>query len=318
MKKLSPKSIVVIVIIVIGVFFLFSSFYTVDKDERAVVTRFGKYLRTAGPGLNLKMPFGIELATKIPVRRILKEEFGFKTIKAGIKSEFYKGKAQIEEARMLTADLKIIQIEWIIQYKITDPVNFLFKVRDPKNSLRAFAIIAMSQIAGNYLFDEIITIAKSEMTNKMQELLQSIINKLEMGILIKTVELINVTPPREVETSYNEVLQAQQEKERIINEAKQEYNKKVIPVEGQAERMIAEAEGYKAERVKVASGDAKYFNSLYREYIKAPEVTKKRIYLETMSEILPNMEKIYIIDEKQKNLVPLLQMGLKSFTEKGE
>ena len=192
MKKLSPKSIVVIVIIVIGVFFLFSSFYTVDKDERAVVTRFGKYLRTAGPGLNLKMPFGIELATKIPVRRILKEEFGFKTIKAGIKSEFYKGKAQIEEARMLTADLKIIQIEWIIQYKITDPVNFLFKVRDPKNSLRAFAIIAMSQIAGNYLFDEIITIAKSEMTNKMQELLQSIINKLEMGILIKTVELINV------------------------------------------------------------------------------------------------------------------------------
>ena len=315
MKKINPKLIVVIIIIFSGLVLLFSSFYTVDKDERAVVTRFGRHIRTASPGLNLKLPW-IDQAMKIPVLRVLTEEFGFVPTKPGVKSQIYRGTEQIREAQMLTGDLKVIQIEWIVQYKITDPKNYLFNVRDPRNSLRVFSVIAMSKIVGDYLFDEIITIAKSDITNKMQDVLQNTIDKVNMGISIQTVELNNVTPPAEVEASYNEVLQAQQEKDRIVNEAKQEYNKKVIPVEGKKERMIAEAKGYKAERVKVALGEAKYFNSLYREYIKAPEVTKKRIYLETMSEVLPKLNDIYIVDEKQRNLVPLMQMGFKNITEK--
>lgn len=309
MPKMKPKTVFITIVLVTGFFLIFSSLYTVDKDERAVVTRFGAYVRTADPGLNMKLPW-IERAIKVPVRRVLKEEFGFITTKAGVKSDFYRGSEQIREATMLTADLKIIQVEWIVQYKIKEPVKYLFNVRDPRDSLRAFSIIAMSQVAGDYFFDEIITIAKSEMTSKMQERLQEIIDQLEMGISINTVELINVTPPREVQAAYNEVLQAQQEKDRIINEAKLNYNEKVIPVEGKAKKLISEAEGYKAQRVKIASGEAKYFNSLYREYIKAPEVTKQRIYLETMSDILPKMKDIYVIDESQKNMIPLLQMGL--------
>ncbi len=307
--KLKPLYIVIIITIILLVYFFVTTGYQVDKDEMAVITRFGKFIRDEGPGLHFKIPFGIENVTIVPVKRVIKEEFGFKTIKSSSgRSEFLREPEHIAEARMLTADLKVIQIEWIVQYRINDPKKYLFNVRYPEKSLRKFSIIAMSQVAGDYLFDEIITIAKNEMTIKVRDLLQNILDKTGMGITIATIELINVTPPAEVVAAYNEVLQAQQEKDKIINEAKQEYNKTVIPVKGQADRMIAEAEGYKAEKIKTASGDVAYFNALYREYLKAPELTKNRIYLETMSKVIPKMDKVYIIDEKQRNLIPLFQM----------
>jgi len=319
MQKINPKIIIIMVVIIVILILVFSTAYQVDKDEIAVVTRFGKYVRSEEPGFRLRLPFGVENIVKIPVKKVLKEEFGFVTKIANTgRSEFERGNEQLDEARMLTADLKVIQIEWIVQYKITDPVKYVFNVRGPRESLRTFSVIAMSQIAGDYLFDEIITIAKTDITTKVRDLIQAIIDKMEMGISVQTVELINVTPPKDVETAYNEVLQAQQEKDKIINEAKQQYNKEVIPVKGEAERMIAVAEGYKAQRVKVAQGEAKYFNALYTEYIRAPEVTKKRMYLETMSEILPKLNNVYVIDEQQKNLVPLMQMGIKDLTNKGE
>ena len=310
MKQLSTKSIIIIsLIIVILIIFLFNMpIFIVDKDEQAVITRFGKYNRTVNPGLNFMLPFGIEAKIKIPVKKVLKEEFGFQTTSFGAKSEFYRGPQELDEQRMISADLKIIQIEWIVQYKIADPVKYLFKVNDPQRTLREFSRVAMGQIAGDYLFDEIITIAKSEITFKMMDILQKMCDEVELGITITTVQLINITPPKEVETAYNEVLQALQEKDKIVNEAKTEYNKRVIPVEGEAERMIAQAKGYKAERVSIAQGEAQYFNDLYNEYIKAPEITKKRIYLETMSAILPNMKNVYIIDEKQRNLLPFLPL----------
>lgn len=310
MKTLSKKAIIIIAIIlfILGVFLFNMPVFIVDKDEAAVVMTFGKYTRTLGPGLNFILPFGIESKIKVPVKKVLKEEFGFQTTSFGTKSEFYRGPQELEEQRMISADLKIIQIEWIVQYKITDPVKYLFKVNEQTRTLREFSRVAMGQIVGDYLFDEIITIAKSEITFKMQEILQKMCDEVELGITITTVQLINVTPPKEVEAAYNEVLQALQEKDKIINEAKKEYNKRVIPVEGEAERMISQANGYKAERVSIAQGEAKYFNDLYNEYIKAPEVTKKRIYLETMSSILPNMKNVYIIDDKQRNLLPLLQL----------
>jgi len=307
MNKMNPRIFVALIIIVLIIIVTGASFYMVDKDEQAVITRFGRYMRTADPGLNFKIPL-VEKNFNVPVKKVLKEEFGFQTISSGMKSEFYRGSEEMTEARMLSADLKIIQIEWIVQYKISDPVKYLFNVRNPILTFRDFSKVAMSQIAGDYLFDEIITIAKSEITYKMEELLKKMIEEVQLGLTISTIQLINVTPPKEVEAAYNEVLQAQQEKDKIVNEAKMEYNKKVIPVEGEAERMIAQSEGYEAERVKVAEGEANYFKSLYSEYVKAPDITKKRIYLETISSILPNLDKINIIDSSQKNVLPFLPL----------
>lgn len=315
-KTLKPNQIAVISVIVLAVIIAFSSFYSVDKDEKAVVTQFGKYNRTETPGLKLKLPFGIESVYKVKVEKVQKEEFGFRT--TGVydaKSEFYRGAEETEESLMLTGDLKIIQIEWIVQYKISDPKNYLFKVKDPVSSLRKFSKIAMSQVAGDYFFDEIITIAKNEITNKVFESLQKMINEMEMGINITTVALINVTPPVEVEAAYNEVLQAQQEKDKIVNEAKTEYIKKVTPAEGEASRLIADAKGYQAERIKVALGEANYFNSLYKEYIKAKDITKTRMYLETMSEVLAKFKNVYVVDDKQKNLLPFLQLNNAAVTK---
>jgi membrane protease subunit HflK len=314
--KNMKTTIPIVVVLIFGIILLFSSFYSVNKDEQAVITRFGKFSRLADPGLNMMIPLGVERRYKIPVKKVLKQEFGFITTKAGVKSEFYRGPEQMKEARMLSADLKVIQVEWIVQYKINDPKAYLFNVNKPGNTLRDFSIIAMNQVAGDYLFDEIITIAKSEIVFQMQELLEQMIDEVNMGVDISTVQLINVTPPSEVEAAYNEVLQAQQEKDKIMNEAKTEFNKRVIPVEGEAERLVAGANGYLAERTQIAQGDANYFNQLYREYIKAPDVTKKRIYLETMADILPRLQNIYILDDDQKNMIPLLQMGLQD-TNKG-
>lgn len=307
MNKMNPRIFVALIVIVLIIIVTGASFYMVDKDEQAVITRFGRYMRTADPGLNFKIPL-VEKNYNVPVKKVLKEEFGFQTISSGMKSEFYRGSEEMTEARMLSADLKIIQIEWIVQYKISDPVKYLFNVRDPIRTFRDFSKVAMSQIAGDYLFDEIITIAKSEITYKMEEALKKMIEEVQLGLTISTIQLINVTPPKEVEAAYNEVLQAQQEKDKIVNEAKMEYNKRVIPVEGEAERMIAQSEGYEAERVKVAEGEANYFKSLYSEYVKAPDITKKRIYLETISSILPNLDKINIIDSSQKNVLPFLPL----------
>ena len=308
MKKITPKIIILIVIAIIAAIVSVKSMYIVEKDEQAVITQFGRYVRTEEPGLHMLVPF-IEEHINVPVKKILKQEFGYKSKANNPNADFYRGKKELQEARMLSADMKIIQIEWIVQYKITDPKKYIFNVNNPTKTFRDLATIAMSQIAGDYLFDEIITIAKSDIVFKMQQLLEQMIADVDMGVGITTIQLMNVTPPQEVEAAYNEVLQAQQEKDKIVNEAKMEYNKKVIPVEGEAQRLIAQAEGYEAQRVKVAEGEAKYFEALYSEYIKAPDVTKKRMYLETISEILPKLEDITIVDENQRNLLPFLPLN---------
>ena len=280
--KSSKGFIVVALIAVCVVAGLFlTSLYMVDKDEMAVITRFGKFTATQQPGLNFKLPFGIDQAYKIPVKRIFTEEFGYLTGRS-YDSEYRRGENERREATMLSADLKVINVEWIVP---------------------------MSKVCGDYLFDEIITIAKSDITFKVSELLQQMSDHMKMGIQINTVQLMNVTPPQAVEAAYNEVLQAQQEKDKIVNEAKTEYNKKVIPVEGEAERVVAQARGYYAERVKIAEGEAKYFNSLYKEYSKAPEITKKRIYLETWAEVLKRFKNVQVIDENQKNVLPFLPLN---------
>lgn len=309
-KLKNSKSFIVtlIVVLCVAVGLFFTSLYVVDKDEMAVITRFGKFTTTQQPGLNFKLPFGIDQAYKIPVKRIFTEEFGYRTGRS-YDSEYRRTDKELREATMLSADLKVINVEWIVQYKINDPVAYLFNLKEPQKTLREISIVAMSKVCGDYLFDEIITIAKSDITFKVSELLQQMSDYMKMGIQINTVQLMNVTPPQAVEAAYNEVLQAQQEKDKIVNEAKTEYNKKVIPVEGEAERVVAQARGYYAERVKIAEGEAKYFNSLYEEYSKAPEITKKRIYLETWAEVLKRFKNVQVIDESQKNVLPFLPLN---------
>ena len=294
---------------------LFSSFFQIDPEEVGVITRFGKYSRTVESGLNFKMPFA-EKVYKVPVENQQKLEFGFRTTKADVQSSYSRSSAQQEESLMLTGDLNLASVEWVVQYRIDNAYNFLFKVRNPESTLRAISESAMRQIVGNRTVNEVLTVGRSEIGGKLEELIQQICREYSMGVKIDQVVLQDVNPPEPVKGAFNAVNEAQQEKETLINQAKSEYNKVIPRASGQAEETIQKAEGYATERVNMAKGEVARFNAIYTEYVKAPEVTKRRIYLETMSEIMPNLGNVIVTDEKG-NVLPLLQMQLQK-TQKSE
>lgn len=284
--------------------------FQVGTEEVGVITRFGKYVRTVNPGLNLKMPFA-EDVYKVPVERQQKLEFGFRTLAAGVNSE-YTRQGTKDESLMLTGDLNLADVEWVVQYRIDDAYNYLFKVRNPETTMRDISESAMRQIVGDRTVNEVLTIGRTEIGGKLEELIQKICNDYSMGIKIEQVVLQDVNPPDPVKAAFNAVNEAQQEKETLINQARSEYNKVIPRASGQAEETIQKAEGYATERVNRAKGETARFNELYSEYIKATEVTKRRIYLETMSEILPRLGNVVVTDDKGNSVLPLLQMGLKN------
>ena len=292
-----------------------SSFFQIDPEEVGVITRFGKYSRTVESGLNFKMPFA-ETVYKVPVENQQKLEFGFRTTNADVQSSYSRSRAQQEESLMLTGDLNLASVEWVVQYRIDNAYNFLFKVRNPESTLRAISESAMRQIVGNRTVNEVLTVGRSEIGGKLEELIQQICREYSMGVKIDQVVLQDVNPPEPVKAAFNAVNEAQQEKETLINKAKSEYNKVIPRASGQAEETIQKAEGYATERVNVAKGEVARFNAIYTEYIKAPEVTKRRIYLETMSDVIPKMGNVIITDQKG-NVLPLLQMQL-SKSQKSE
>ncbi len=287
---------------------LFSSFFQIRPEQVGVITRFGKYIRTVEPGLNAKIPF-LERVYKVPVERQQKLEFGFRTVKAGIQSEFIKS-GYSDESFMLTGDLNLADVEWVVQYRIDNPFNFLFKVRNPETTLRDISEAAVRQIVGDRTVDEVITVGRTEIATNVEELVQKICREYTIGIKIDQVVLQDVNPPDPVKASFNAVNEAEQEKETLINQAKSEYNKVIPKASGQAQETIQKAEGYATERVNNALGEAARFNAIYREYVKAPEVTKRRIYLETMESVLPRLGNKIITDNKGNNVLPLLQMPL--------
>jgi len=293
---------------IIVIAFLWTSFFQVDPEEIGVITRFGKYVREVEPGLNFKFPL-IEKMNRVPVERQQKEEFGFRTVSAGIQSKFTKSGTS-DESQMLTGDLNLADVEWVVQYRIDDPYSYLFKVRDPINSLRDISEASMRQVVGNRTVNEVLTVGRTEVANKALEKIQEICIEYSLGIKIEQVVLQDVNPPDEVKDAFNAVNQAQQEKETLINQAKSEYNKVIPKASGQADETIQKAEGYATERVNNALGEASRFTALYNEYIKAPEVTKRRIYLETMNKAIPKLGHKIITDEKGNNVLPLLQMQL--------
>jgi len=256
----------------------------------------------------MKVPI-IEKLYKVAVERQQKEEFGFRTTAPGIRSEYTK-EGTVDESLMLTGDLNLADVEWVVQYRIEDPYSFLFRVREPVVALRDISEASMREIVGDRTVNEVLTVGRAEIASSVQQKIQELCAEYSLGIRIEQVVLQDVNPPDPVKDAFNDVNQAQQERETLINQARSEYNKVVPRAKGQAEETIQRAEGYAAERVNNALGEASRFNALYLEYIKAPEVTKRRIYLETMEEILPRAGNKIITDESGNNLLPLLQMQL--------
>lgn len=299
-------------IVIIGLLIIFSmsSFFTVETEEVGVITTFGKFNRIVNPGLNFKWPL-IEQVQFVSVERQLKMEFGFQTIKADVRSEYNRDAEHKDVALMLTGDLNLADVEWVIQYRIKDPYNYLFKVRDASATLRDISEATMRQIVGDRTVNEVITVGRTQMSIELKDLLQEVCDDYLLGIKIDQVVLQDVNPPEPVKDAFNAVNQAEQERETLINRAKEERNKIIPKAKGQAEETIQKAEGYAAERVNKAKGEVARFNAIYKEYVKAPEVTRRRIYLETMSEVLPKLGNKIITDQKGNSVLPLLQMHLK-------
>ncbi len=311
MKNLSKsyaKFIPVVIFIFLAIFAVQSSIYSIGPDEVGVVQRFGKYVYTTEPGLHFKLPFGVEKVTPIKVKKIFKEEFGFRTTSAGVRS-VYASKQYFEESIMLTGDLNILDVRWIVQFKISDPVKLLFNTRNPQANVRDLSEVVMRRLCGDYSVDEVLTTKREEIAIQAKQDLQQLLDKYQTGIDVVTVKLLDVNPPDAVKPAFNEVNEAKQEREKMINQAWEEYNKAVPRARGEAIRTVSIAEGYQLDRVNRAKGEAERFLVTWEQYKKAPDVTRKRMYLETMTEVLPKADKKYIIDPQQNSILPLLQLS---------
>jgi membrane protease subunit HflK len=301
---------VIIIVIAVIIFLATSMVYTVGVDEVGIVQLFGKYVRTTAPGLHFKMPAGIEKVTKVRVRHVYKEEFGFTSVRTP-RSQFASATDNLNESLMLTGDLNVALVPWIVQYKVKDPYNYLFKVEDVTRILRDMSEAAMRLVVGDRSIDEVIS-KREEIATEAREVLQKELDHAETGILVTTVEMKKTNVPGPVQPAFNEVNQATQEKEKMIYQAQEDYNKAIPAARGEADRTIRAAEGYAVDQINRAKGDASRFDALYNEYVKAKDITKRRIYLEQLKEILPKLGQKYIVDSDQKNVLPLLNIGKQS------
>ena len=303
-----PGGIWVLIVLIILFFLGTTCFYTVGVDEVGVVQRFGKYTRTTPPGLNFKLPTGIEKVTKVRVRYVFKQEFGFRTLEAGIRTRYAPGSAYQDESLMVTGDLNVAIVPWIVQYRIDNPYDYLFKVKNVTSTLRDLAEATMSLVAGDASINEVIS-KRQEIATEAEKMLQKELNEAETGIKVATIEMKKTNVPEPVQPSFNEVNQAIQEKEKMIYQAQEEYNKIIPAAKGNAEKTIKQAEGYAVDRVNRAQGDASRFLARYEEYAKAKDVTRRRLYLEAMEEIFPEIGTKYFLDTEGQNVLPLLNLG---------
>jgi membrane protease subunit HflK len=305
----SSRGIIVLAILALIGLGAWTSYYTVPSDSVAVVQRFGKYLKDVPPGLHFKLPLGIDTATIVPVKRQLKQEFGFTTPGAGDPYQSPRPREGKLETQMVTGDLNAALVEWVVQYRISDPVKFLFEVREPSETLRYVSESVMREVVGDRTVDEVITIGRQEIESEALIKMQALATKYTMGISIDQVQLKNINPPEPVQESFNEVNQAQQEKEKLINEARRDYNKVIPLAEGEKDQRIREADGYRLKRINEAEGDAARFSALMAEYRKAPEVTRRRIYIETLQDVIPGIRSKIIVDEETRGILPLLNLN---------
>lgn len=312
--ELNPKLIGIgAVVAIIGVSLL-SSYYTVSAESVGVIQRFGHYHQVVNPGLHFKIPFGVDTVKMVPIKRQLKEEFGFGTPGATFSQQASSSGEWQLESTMVTGDLNSALVEWVIQFRVESAFDFLFKVRDPADALRDISESVMREVIGDRTVDEVLTIGRQDIETSAQIKMQEVVNLYQMGLRIDQVQLKNVNPPRPVKSSFDEVNEAQQERERLINVARGEYNKAVPRAKGTADQGVQSAEGYALQRVNNAEGDTAKFSALLTEYLKAPEVTKRRLYLETMADVLPRVSSKVVFAEGTASVLPLLQLN----TEKGQ
>lgn len=314
-----PSTVRMIVFIVLGLLLLaglWTSFYTVGAESEGVVQRFGKLFKTVEPGLHLKLPLGIDQVTVVPTRRQLKLEFGFAT-SGYVTNPVQATEDQDDEKSMVTGDLNAALVEWVVQYRIDDPGQYLFEVRNPGETLRDLSEAAMREVIGDRTVDELITIGRQDIEVEALARMQELSKRYHLGIRVDQVQLKNVNPPSPVQASFNEVNKAQQDRENAINIANGEYNKAVPKAKGQADENIRAAEGYRFKRVNEAEGDAAAFTAVLQQYVKAPEITRTRLYLETMGDVLPQMGQKIIVDESLRQLLPVLPLSSKPAPAEG-
>ncbi|HEY8509857.1 MAG TPA: FtsH protease activity modulator HflK [Steroidobacteraceae bacterium] len=299
----------IVAVVAVVIWAVFSCFYTVQPEERAIVKRFGDVIRVSDPGLHFKLPFGIDRIQVVATERVLKQEFGFRTEASDEEGRTrYSDRDFPEESLMLTGDLNIIDVEWVVQYRISDPVKYLYSMREPTRTLRDISESVMRRVVGNRIGSEVLTTARVEISALARDEIQAAMNKYDNGIHIITVELQDVVPPRRVQPAFNEVNEARQERERMINEATKKANEAIPRAQGEANRIIAEAQGYATERVNRALGEAQRFTAVLQEYRAAPEVTRSRMYLETLNEVLPRIGTVLVVQDGQIPPLPLLNL----------
>jgi membrane protease subunit HflK len=286
---------------------VFTAYFTVSPESVAVVQRFGKYEYTAGPGLHFKAPYGIDTATIVPTRRQLKLEFGFGS--PGATNPDQIGTEPDKERDMVTGDLNAVNVEWVLQYSITDPQHYLFNFHNPGSTLRDLTESVLCQVIGDRTVDEVLTIGRNEIEVDSLQRLRGILEKLNLGVTAEQIQLMNVHPPGPVQRSFDEVNRAQQDRSTMINEANGEYNRVIPKAKGLADQRVSAAEGYAVQRVNQAEGEVTRFKQLLAQYEKAPAITRQRIYLETMNDVLPRLGSKVIIDQDAKQFLPLMNLN---------
>ncbi|MFQ5457250.1 MAG: FtsH protease activity modulator HflK [Myxococcota bacterium] len=306
--KLPAGGAVPIIIAALVVLMVFTSWFQVGPESVGVVLRVGAYNRTVNPGLHFKLPLGLERVYKVQTQRQLKEEFGFRTLRPGVTTQYALGDYN-DESLMLTGDLNVAVVEWIVQFRIVDPFKFLFRVRNVGETFRFMTQAVAREVVGDRTVNEVLTVGRAELALAVGDKLQKLCDQYETGLRVDQVILQDVTPPEEVKPSFDEVNQAQQEKAKLVNQARAEYNRAIPKAKGEALQAIEQAEGYALNRVNRAKGEAERFEQLYAEYRKAPEVTKRRMYVEMMEDVLPRVGRKLVIDDSMKNVIPLLPLG---------
>jgi membrane protease subunit HflK len=307
--SIPPRQVGLGILVVAVIYLAYSSYFTVSAESVGIVQRFGNYHSAVDPGLHFKIPFGVDSVTEVPIKRQLKEEFGFGTQGATYTQQIANPREWLLETTIVTGDLNTALVEWIIQFRIENAYDFLFKVRDPGAALRDISESVMREVVGDRTVDEVLTIGRQGIEDTAQVKMQEVTNLYEMGLRIDQVQLKNVNPPKPVQSSFDEVNEAKQERERMINVARGEYNKAIPRAKGRADQKVQSSEGYAIQRVNEAKGDSNKFNALLAEYIKAPAVTKRRLYLETMAEVLPKVTNKVILDDNAASILPLLQLN---------
>jgi len=318
LHRFKGSSLMILIVTFAILAFIWTVWFTVQPEETGIVQRFGKVVRTAEPGLHFKLPFGVESVRTVPTARVLKEEFGFRTLIAGERT-IYDERSYKDESLMLTGDLNVIDVQWIVQYRIEDPILYLFHVRDTPKTIRDITEAIMRRVVGNRLGSDVLTVARVEVSTEAKEEIQKVLSEYKTGVRLVTVELQDVTPPDPVKPAFNEVNEARQDKERTINQAQEQANREIPKARGVAAQSISQAEGYALERVNRANGEADRFKAILSEYEQAPEVTRRRLYLEAMGGFLAEMKGLYIVDAEQKALVPWLPLdsGTEAAVPKG-